>query len=222
MYSSSVFRFTPIAVACCLVLISGCGRQSLTLDKGSRQLAPVLGPDSKELEYFNHAVFAQIEDGTETVLTSNTGTVAVTSSELVLAVGAASSITEDEVVRIPISAIEGVSMKGPFLQLVHAESRFVILPYRWYIDTVDMAQLNVLSELLESKSIPTVAPVDFEWTRRIIRNAEGAGVHIVNSSTRRRGSTRDWERYRSDAGFYNGDGTPRDSQAFTPWQEWGQ
>lgn len=204
-----------------VLVVTGCGRQSLTLDKGSRQLAPVLGPDSKDLQYFNHAVFAQIQDGTEKVVVDRTGTVAVTSSELILAEGAASSITEDEVVRILISDIEGVAMAGPFVQLVHGENRYVILPYRWYIDTVDMAQLNALSELLASKSVPAMAPVDFEWTRRIIHNAEGAGVHIVNSSPRRSGSNTDWDRHNFDAGNYNSDGTPRDSQAFTPWQEWG-
>ena len=156
------------------------------------------------------------------MVADKTGAVAVTSLELILAEGAANSITEDEVVRILISDIEGVSMEGPFVQLVHGENRYVILPYRWYIDTVDMAQLNALSELLASKSVPAMAPVDFEWTRRIIHNAEGAGVHIVNSSSQKRGSYADYERHYSGAGNYNGDGPPRDSQAFTPWQEWGK
>ena len=211
----------PLAALVVVLVVTGCGRQTLTLDKGSHQLAPVLGPDSKDLQYFNHAVFAQITDGAEKVGTSRTGTVAVTSSQLILAEGAASSITEDEVVRIPISDIEGVSMEGPFVQLVHGENRIIILPYRWYIDTVDLVQLNALSELLEAKSIPTMASADIEWTRRLIHNAEGSGVHIVNSSSGGRGSNADYYRYYSGAGFYNGDGTPRDSQAFTPWQEWG-
>lgn len=213
---NSISIILALAIVCSVIIISGCGRQSLTLDKGSRQLAPVLGSDSEDLQYINHAMFAQIEDGAEKVDIDMIGIVALTSSDLILAEGAASSITEKEVLRIPILAIDGFALEGPFLQIVHQGDRFVILPYRWYSDTVDMAQLHALSELLEAQSIPTSAAADIEWTRRLIYNAEGSGVYFVGSSSRGGSGSSSDDGWGSDSLFYDADGSVHDSPFNTP------
>ena len=200
----------------------GCARSSLTLDKGSQKLAPVLGDESDELQFINHAVFAQVGKDAGKVDENKTGVVAVSYSELILAEGDISSFTAEEVARIPLNEIEGVAMEGPFLQVVHQDHRYMVLPYRWYTDTVDMKQLEHLSNLLESLSVPTIAASDVQWVRGIIRNAEGKGIHVVGPIRSR--VSYNTENYNYDTrnnGYTNGNEV-RDSQAFTPWQEWGQ
>jgi len=213
-----------LAVAVAAILVTGCARSSLTLDKGSRQLAPVLGSESNDLQYINHVLFAKIDFEAEKVESNKMGLVAVTSSELILAEGSPSSISEREVQWISLSDIEGVAMSGPFLQIVYQDDRYVVLPYRWYSDTVGMEQLNVLSQLLEEQSVPTVAAAEIQWVRGIIRNAEGAGVHVVGSLRGRHASdynyNYNYDMY--DTGRYYNTNEVIDSQAFTPWQEWGK
>ena len=209
-----------VIIAITAFFISGCARSSLTLDSGSDQLSPVLGSQSEDLQFINHALFARVDQAVEKVDSKKVGLVAVTSDELILAEGSPNSVSQSEVQRIPLSELDGAAMSGPFLQVLYQSDRYVILPYRWYSDTVDMKQLNALSILLEEHSVPTVAAAEVQWVRGIIRNAEGAGVHVVGNV--RGGHTDDYNyNYNRSAGYINGNEVI-DSQAFTPWQEWGQ
>ncbi len=210
-----------LALAVATIILSGCARSALTLDQGEDQLAPVLGSQSEDLQFINHALFACIDQEAEKVDAKKVGLVAVTSTELVLAEGSPNSLSPNEVQHIPISNLDGVAMSGPFLQVVYQSDRYVILPYRWYSDTVDMEQLNALSNLLEQQSVPAMAAADIQWVRGVIRNAEGPGIHVVGNLLN--GSQRDHydEGWIRDAGYTNGNEVI-DSQAFTPWQEWGQ
>jgi hypothetical protein len=203
-----------LALAVVAIFLSGCGRGTLTLNEGSRHLTPILGTESGDIEFINHAVFSKVEEGAEKVDSKKVGLVAITSSELILAEGAATSVTNEEVERIPLVDIEGVAVSGPFLQVLYREYRYLVLPYRWYSDTVDMEQLTVLSEFLKDHSVPTIAADDVQWVRGIIHNAEGSGVHVVGPS--RQGSASNAPDTWTLPGSYNGDGSVRDSPNFQP------
>ena len=206
---------TFLALAVLVLAGSGCARSTLSLDQGTKHLSPVLGSESESLQFINHAHFAKLEKDAEKVDSKKLGIVALTASELVLAEGGVSSITEAEVERIPLIQIEGVAVEGPFLQVLHQGYLHVVLPYRWYSDTVDMEQLAKLLELLESLSVPAIAAADVDWVRRTIRNAEGTGIHIVGSA-RRPGYVYD-EHYSTNTGGYIGNQVV-DSPGFQPME----
>lgn len=216
--SQNPLLFVPLVFG--VLLCSSCARSTLTLDDGSRHLTPVLGSEAEDIRFINHVVFSKVEKEAEKVVFKKVGVLAVTTSDVILTEGNASSITSEEVERIPLAEIEGAAVSGPFLQVVYKDQRYVMLPYRWYIDTVDMEKLNALADLMEELAVPTVAAAEIDWIRRRIHNAEGGGVHVVG--TARQGGYAYAPEYWDGGGSYNGDGTPRDSQAFTPWQEWGK
>ena len=80
----------------------------------------------------------------------------------------------------------------------------------------------MLSELLKGQSVPTIAADDVQWVRGIIHNAEGAGVHVVGAVRPGHHNQYDNFNYNTGVSGYTNGNQVRDSQAFTPWQEWGQ
>ena len=76
-----------LAVAVTAILLTGCARNSLTLEKGNQQLAPVFGNESEELVFINHVLFTKFEHAEQDDVTEVLGYVAVTPTDLVLGIG---------------------------------------------------------------------------------------------------------------------------------------
>lgn len=213
----SLFRL--LLLAACVWTFFGCARSTLTLEEGDRQLAPVLGASAEELIYVNHAVFAVVEDASEAKKRAKTGLVALNSSELILAEGSPASISASEVTRIPFSEMEGHGMAAPFVQVLYEDKQVFILPYRWYIDTLDGERLLGLSNLLTTQSVGYVeseVPENIEWPHRVIHLAEGGGAHFLGKARNR--ERYHWQDYPgSDSSFYNGNEV-RDSPGFQPFE----
>lgn len=206
----------PLTVAVTALWFTGCPSKTLTLEDGDRLMALALGADLGDVRFINHALIAQVEDGVGRITSSEKGLVALTSTDLILVKGSPNSITEEETLIIPVSHIEGVALEKPFFQFVYQGYRFVILPYRWYTDTVDIPKLNELFDLVVAQSVPEITGTEIFWHHRYIYDAEGANSYFVGSySQGERVSFNDDGQW-SDSSFYHADGSVQDSPSNRP------
>ena len=198
-----------------LIIVSGCGRSTLSLKDATNQFSPVLGSSAEDIEFINLATYAQVEDGADRVESETLGLVALTSMELILAEGSPNSISEEEIIRIPFSEMEGFALDAPFVQILRSGQRTYILPYRWYSDTVDTKKLMELSSRLARHPVKTVASDRINWVRRVIHLAEGKGAYHTAEDTRNFRSVYVDEE-ESDVSLNDPNGSQRDARLNKP------
>lgn len=201
------------AVFTASILLFGCARNSLTLEKGSQQLAPVFGADAEELVFINHVLFTKLENEQQKDNEEILGYVAVTPAELVLGEGSPRLGGEGIVLKVALSDLEGFAAPfGPYVQLSHQGERYVVFPYRWFTDTSDFQRVNELAILLQEQEVPAVEAWKvgaFGKTSYVV--AGDGGVLFEGTNPRPYGGPDDRFDLYTDGGYYNLDGTPIDT-----------
>jgi hypothetical protein len=200
---------TPLMTICVAgaIVLTGCPKSSLTLDKDGKRLAPALGETVTEIRFINRALFAVVPEGEDTVEDKEAGFVALSSTELIFGKGRPMSSAHEDLLRIPIQDIEGMAQGGPVLQFKYEGKFFMALPYRWFSDTADLDSLN---ELVNQLTVDSVTEVAFTPIKGFGRTINLAGI--------RSGFGRDYyDDYNPD--LYDNGGSPRNDYQLPEYPE---
>ncbi len=196
------------------VLLSGCPKQPLTLDKDGDRLAPVVGVEVNDLQFIQHALLGQVSEGDQSVRNKEAGVVVLGSDALYLVKGKLGSLNAENVYTIPMAEVEGVANDNTHIQVTHNGTVFLIRPYRFYSDEIESFELL---DLLIARSLPEVAAV----------RVEGFGVGSYDMASNFQNDVPDtddrppyYEEHipgtESNPSNYNGNGTVKDSPYFRP------
>lgn len=197
-----LIRYFLVALAAMIaaVAFSGCVRQHLAL-ADSRQLAPVLGAESDDIQFINFALFWLEEDKEHMWKPKNAGFVALTESHLILGRGAPKEVDQDSLWRIPLSEVDGVAQFGSDLQFLCQGKRVIVYPFSPHPWTNGEGRLEELAVMLKGKFVPLIEPVEVVAIDFDQRTKSRGAIWTDGTSD---GSD-------SDSFFYNGNGSVNDS-----------
>ncbi len=166
------------------IAFSGCPKQELSLDKDGKRLAPVVGANPTEIRFINRTLYAITPVGENKTKTKYAGFVALTATDVVFGEGSPRSLRQEDVLRVPIRDIEGMTQAGPMFQIVYDGNMITGLPYRWFSDTVDRESLMEFMDQLLRDDIPVIAYTRIEgFSNRVFSSFgsySGIGNYAVN------------------------------------------
>ncbi len=184
-------------------LLGGCVTPPLNTSENRDPIQSIFGADESEFRFLSHCYFASFPVGASQEVPQSTALVGLTDSELVLVKGNLNTARKDEVVRIPISDIDSLSIPRE-LHVAHDGMLTAIVLFRWGDLKIDPIKTSDLRDLLEFENVPEVessrsdsvyAITDYpkgpdgDWGPEDFGAADGTKSIIVNPSERVPGAT---------------------------------